>query len=267
MSIKLKDTRKRSENNQYYPHKLIMDATVKNNEFPITKLRGEKDKEYVLGIKPSFSSSPKSDYFAISVLELSSNGWMMAHLVHSYQVAGGNLKNHLNYIYSLFEHFNIQLVSCDASGFDALYDSLDFDKIGDCEFEKQYFTRDWTRQANEYLYANLCHRKLMFAGKATAHSEIFNIIDSISPSILLSKRFFSEFRNQIMDSIEQQDFLIQDTKNQCGLVCVSKGNGGLKFDMPDRLKRIDSEVRPRIDGYKSLLIANWAVKDYLEYNN
>ena len=84
----------------YFSAKKMHLCTVPDGESPTTKIVGDKDKKYILGIDPSFSNSPSSDYFAMSLLELddeTSSGT----LVHSYAVAGGNLKDHIKYLYHL----------------------------------------------------------------------------------------------------------------------------------------------------------------------
>ena len=116
----------------YFSAKKMHLCTVPDGESPTTKIVGDKDKKYILGIDPSFSNSPSSDYFAMSLLELddeTSSGT----LVHSYAVAGGNLKDHIKYLYHLMSNFNIQLICIDNAGYqfiDGANESEHFKKDG-----------------------------------------------------------------------------------------------------------------------------------------
>ena len=116
----------------YFSAKKMHLCTIPDGESPTTKIVGDKDKKYILGIDPSFSNSPSSDYFAMSLLELddeTSSGT----LVHSYAVAGGNLKDHIKYLYHLMSNFNIQLICIDNAGYqfiDGANESEHFKKDG-----------------------------------------------------------------------------------------------------------------------------------------
>ena len=78
------------------------ECTVPDGEAPHTLVTGNPEKEYILGIDPSFSNSPSSDYFAMSLLELDEGSYT---LVHSYAVAGGDLKNHIKYLFYLYKNY------------------------------------------------------------------------------------------------------------------------------------------------------------------
>ena len=96
----------------YFSAKKMHEFTVPDGEAPHTLITGSPEKEYVLGIDPSFSNSPSSDYFAMSLLELDEGSYT---LVHSYAVAGGDLKNHIKYLFYLYKHFNIKMIIIDLS--------------------------------------------------------------------------------------------------------------------------------------------------------
>ena len=76
-----------------------------------------KNKEYILAIDPSFSNSPSSDFFAMSVLELDEEKTTFSTLVHGYAVAGGDLKNHIKYLHYLVNYFNFSMIIIDNAGY------------------------------------------------------------------------------------------------------------------------------------------------------
>ena len=82
----------------YFSAKKMHECTIPDGEKQHTLVKGERDKEYILAIDPSFSNSPSSDFFAMSVLELDEEKRTTATLVHGYAVAGGDLKDHIKYL-------------------------------------------------------------------------------------------------------------------------------------------------------------------------
>ena len=277
----------------YFSAKKMHLCTVPDGESPTTKIVGDKDKKYILGIDPSFSNSPSSDYFAMSLLELddeTSSGT----LVHSYAVAGGNLKDHIKYLYHLMSNFNIQLICIDNAGYqfiDGANESEHFKKDGikinfmnfdsnkegvDYQKEirkfkrehnqdsgyicfKQVFTSEWLRKANEYLQSNIDHKRIWFGSKTVANTTAFNKYSSAGVDLKLVNE------NNILDFIETQDSLIHQTKKQCALVEVkSTAKGTQTFDLPQHLKRSTSALRARKDNYTTLMLANWATKCYYD---
>ena len=71
-------------------------------ELPTTR-KGDPESKYICAIDPSFSNSPSSDYFAMSGVELDEE-MKTGTLVHSYAVAGGDLKDHIQYFNYLCGH-------------------------------------------------------------------------------------------------------------------------------------------------------------------
>ena len=66
----------------YFSAKKMHLCTIPDGESPTTKIVGDKGKKYILGIDPSFSNSPTSDFFAMSILELDEETQQTT-LVHS----------------------------------------------------------------------------------------------------------------------------------------------------------------------------------------
>lgn len=277
----------------YFSAKKMHECTIPDGETPTTLIKGKPDGKYILGIDPSFSNSPSSDFFAMSLLEVDEND-KTGTLVHSYAVAGGDLKNHIKYLHYLVNNFNIEMICIDNAGYqfiDSAKESEIFSdskvKLGFFEFDsnaegvnyvrairnakskynkedgsicfKQIFTSDFIRRANEYLQASIDHRRIWFASRTTANGSVF---DRTSNQRVPVKETGAE---NTLDLIEIQDDLIHQTKKQCALIEVkSTAKGTQTFDLPSHLKRSTSANRARRDNYTTLMLANWALKSYFD---
>lgn len=280
----------------YFSAKKMHECTIPDGENPTTLIRGKSDCKYILGIDPSFSNSPSSDFFAMSLLEVDS-GTNEGTLVHSYAVAGGDLKDHINYMFYLYTNFNIELIVIDNAGYqflDSCNESENFVNAGInlkfIDFEstkegqdyqkqlrkfkrdlnktdhkicfKQNFTSDFLRKANEHLQAAIDHRKIWFASRATANGSAFDKQSNLNVNLSLTGC------KNVGELIESQDSLIYATKKQCALVEVkSTAKGTQTFDLPQHLKRSTSAHRARKDNYTTLMLANWGLKCYSESQN
>ena len=274
----------------YFSAKKMHECTIPDGEHPTTKVRGDSELKYICAIDPSFSNSPTSDYFAMSVMELNQET-NTSTLVHGYAVAGGDLKDHIQYFEYLCDAFDFEMICIDNAGFqfiDSCNESKTFTKNLDFfEFNsdaeginyekeirrarkeynkeagkicyKQIFTSNWLRKANEHLQASIDHKRLWFASKATASTEAFNRMTNQTISYKYPQG------ETILDLIEEQDNLIYQTKKQCALIEVkSTAKGTQTFDLPQHLKRNTSVSRARRDNYTTLMIGNWAVKCYYD---
>lgn len=275
----------------YFSARKMHDCTIPDGQTPTSKIIGKSGEKYILGIDPSFSNSPSSDYFAMSVLELDEDTGHGT-LVHSYAVAGGDLKDHIKYLSYLLESFNIVFICIDNAGyqfidgcnesewfnknklelkfmdFDSDKEGIDYDKeLRKARFQynvenkkivyKQVFTSNWLRKANEYLQACIDHKKLWFASRVTAHGTQFDRVSS--SKIPINKTG----HDSLLDLIEFQDSWIYQTKKQCALIEVkSTAKGTQSFDLPHHLARSVSASRARKDNYTTLMLANWALKCY-----
>ena len=275
----------------YFSAKKMHLCTIPDGESPTTLIRGKSGAKYILGIDPSFSNSPSSDFFAMSLLEVSEDIGDGT-LVHSYAVAGGDLKQHINYLYYLYTNFNIELIVIDNAGYqflDSCNESENFVNAGInlkfLDFEaakegedynkeirrlkrdlnksdhkicfKQNFTSDFLRKANEHLQAAIDHKKLWFASRTTANGSAFDKQSNYNINLKLVEE------NNIGEFIETQDTLVYSTKKQCALVEVkTTAKGTQTFDLPQHLKRSTSPHRARKDNYTTLMLANWGLKCY-----
>ena len=281
----------------YFSAKKMHECTVEDGLEPHTKIIGSRDKEYILAIDPSFSNSPSSDFFAMSVLELNEENEDLATLVHSYAVAGGDLKDHIKYLHYIYTNFNIKLICIDNAGFqfidsaneseifrndkislqflplDTMKQGTDYslmlksikrkyDPVNHAICFKQLFNTDYIRTANEYLQACIDHKKINFASRTSACGSFFSKVSSQRTPLK------SIGYNNTGELIELQDDLIYQTKKQCSLIEVkSTSKGTQSFDLPQHLKRSNSVNRARRDNYTTLMMANWAFKTYRDLKN
>ena len=277
----------------YFSAKKMHLCTIPDGKKPTTLLKGKKDSKYILAIDPSFSNSPASDFFAMAVVELDEEN-KEGILVHNYAVAGGDLKDHIRYLYYVYTNFNIELIVIDNAGYQFLDGANEselflkeninlkfFDFDSDAEEEnykvmltksrreynkqnhkicfKQVFTSEFIRKANEDLQANIDHKKIWFASRASAHGDAY--------SAMTSQKIRTDLVKE-QDSgtfIETQDELVYQVKRQCALVEVKTTPRGTQtFDLPLHLKRSTSVSRARKDNYTALMLANWGVKSYYD---
>ena len=136
----------------YFSAKKMHECTIPDGETPTTRIRGKSDSKYILGIDPSFSNSPTSDYFAMSMLELDDET-QSGTLVHSYAVAGGDLKNHIRYLHYLVKNFNFEMIIIDNAGYqfiDGAVESKDFKqtstKLEFLDFDSNKEGEDYNKQ-------------------------------------------------------------------------------------------------------------------------
>ena len=277
----------------YFSAKKMHECTIPDGQEPTTLIRGAKGKKYIVGIDPSFSNSPSSDYFAISILEIDEER-KEGTLVHNYAVAGGDLKDHINYFFYVLTSFDIDMICIDNAGyqfldscnesesfvnagislkfieFDSTKEGIDYGKeirklktsYNKSNYKicfKQNFTSEFIRKANEHLQACIDHKHIWFASRTTANGSAF---DKQNGSLINLKMTGAETTS---DLIETQDALIHQTKKQCALIEVkSTAKGTQTFDLPQHLKRSTSSNRARRDNYTALMLANWSLKCYFD---
>jgi len=277
----------------YFSAKKMHQCTIADGEEPTTRVTGKKGSKYILAIDPSFSNSPSSDFFAMALVEVNYEKKDIT-LVHNYAVAGGNLKDHIKYLFYIVNSFNIEMICIDNAGYQFIdganehalfrkkntsFKFIDFtsDKDGiDHERQikklkrelnktsgkicfKQTFTTEFIRKGNEHLQACIDHKKIWFASRTTANGAVFDMASASKVGLNLVKE------PTILDFIEKQDDLIYSTKKQCALIEVkSTTKGTQSFDLPQHLKRSVSPNRARKDNYTALMLACWASKCYFE---
>jgi hypothetical protein len=139
---------------------------------------------------------------------------------------------------------------------------------------KQYFTSFFLGRANSYLQTCIDHKKIWFASRASNHPDILeNIFTMNLPMEYIYPRGIgdkadNEYETKkltVREFIEQQDFIVQDTKDQCANVEVTTTSRGTQsFDLPSHLRKSTSINRARKDNYTTLMLGNWGVKAYFD---
>jgi len=277
----------------YFSAKKMHECTIPDGEEPSMRIIGQSDKEYILGIDPSFSNSPTSDFFAMTIMELDGET-RQGTLVHCYALAGGDLKDHINYLTYILTNFNIIMIVIDNAGYqfiDSANESEPFikNKINLSFFDfntekegveydkelrsarrgynketgkiciKQVFSTNFIRKANEQLQADIDHKRIWFASRVTADGAIFNRVSTQRVPIKMTGH------ENLLELIEFQDDFVYQTKKQCSLIEVkSTSKGTQSFDLPQHLRRSNSPNKARKDNYTTLMLANWGVKRYYD---
>jgi len=285
----------------YFNARKLHECTIKSGDFPTTQIKGDKGSEYILAIDPSYSGSKTSDYFAMGVYLINKEERRIT-LVHTYGKAGGNIKDHYNYLTYLLTFFNIVFVIPDITNgadFISSYNEstvckeknikLDFveckfDNLSDQEYieeikklKQQYnkitgkiaigqiFGTHSVTTMNQNLQLMIDKQKIWFASAVGANDEMLNKYKGITLPFSFTDKFDKTYQD--IDFLEEQDYWITETKAQIALIEVkTTATGTLQFDLPGNLKRSSSTNpnRPRKDQYTCCLMAGWAAKIYFD---
>lgn len=187
--------------NSFYSMKAMEDCTVPFGQTPCVELVGDPTSTYIMSVDPSWAENEGSDFFAMEVFRLCKDGRFRQ--VHSYAVAGGKLKDHINYFHYLFTHFRPKFIIMDNAGGVQFLNSVNESKkfkdskiqlqeIKEVDFEDtvdyqsqlkkarreynpeikkivymQTFNSAWLLRANHLLQANINNKRIQFAGEAS----------------------------------------------------------------------------------------------------
>lgn len=191
----------------FFSAKAMELCSIPFNQAPVVEIKGSPNASYVLAVDPSWAENESSDFFAMIVFKvLGDNKYMQ---VHSYAVAGGKLKDHMNYFHYLWTNFNIKFIIMDNAGGVQFLNSINeskkfrdakihFQEIKDVDFTNtddyqgelrrarreynlasrkivymQSFGSDWLLRSNHLLQANINHKRIMFAADAQGIEEEF----------------------------------------------------------------------------------------------
>jgi intein/homing endonuclease len=285
----------------YFKVSKMAACTVPDGEGQSVEVIGDKKAEYILSFDPSWSESDGSDDFAIHVIKLNPEK-KSGTIVHSYALAGANLKKHILYFHYLYTHFNIKMIVGDYNGgvqfINSCNESEIFKKAGihiqciDSDFDDpQNYNADlrsarnqynveskkicilrkpssqWIRSANEMLQAAFDHKKIWFAG--TALDDDYS--RQKSAIIPIDEITFSKYNDEgdsyakQIDLIEHLKDTIDATKVQCALIQVSTtANGSQSFDLPYNLKKQRNADKARKDSYSAIVLGNWLMNVYFD---
>lgn len=289
----------------YFRAAKMVACSIEDGATPTLELIGDKSSEYVVAIDPSLSGSESSDHFAMCVMKIIQrlDGKKIGMVVHSYAVAGGNLKDHAMYLHYLLTHFNVVYLAIDASQGNEVefinmcnqserFKRAKIELIDiECEFakdnfnempeqirksynrtigrivQKQPFGSSFQKAANEYLQGCFDHKGIMFAAKIAANSdESGKNIDIGSETVIPLLKDHEELCELSPSQfIEHQDNLLDLTRKECSMIQVKQSSLGTQnWDLPQNMKRTGGPNKVRKDSYSALLLGNWALKMYLE---
>ncbi|MEK6881509.1 MAG: hypothetical protein AABY22_17940, partial [Nanoarchaeota archaeon] len=288
------------DSDAYFDMKAMRAITLPTGELPTVELKGNSNSEYILAIDPSYSTSKASDDFGMKIIKIDKET-KVGYDVHNYAIAGGELKNHIRYLYYLLKNFNIVYVIVDVTGGglnfiescnnSALFQSsnmelkhfdLDLDPVNYIDTLKkskqsynltakkivhlQQFNLVNIRQMNEHLQYCINFKKIWFASNAAANGNAFERLIHTNLEPLMDGDRRSIYFETVGEFIRDQDAMIDETKKQCSLIQpkTNSATGTQRFDLPVELNKLTGENRPRKDSYTCLLMGAWALKVYLD---
>lgn len=290
----------------YFRASKMLDCSIPDKQQPCLELIGEKGAEYVLGIDQALSGSEGSDHFAMCLMKLvkrPTDDRRIGMVVHSYAVAGGNLKDHMTYFLYILTNFNVIYIGLDASqgnelefvnscnqskafkenriellSIEADFKKDDFkelpaqirrsyNKTSGRILQKQPFGSAFQKLANEHLQACFDHKRILFAGKISANSDTAARGMDVDLSMLQSHADLIDPDTKSLsnnDFMELQDRLLDLTRKECAMIQVKATElGTLTFGLPQSAKRTSGPNKQRKDSYSALLLCNWAIHCYL----
>lgn len=290
------------ESDGYFRLSKMAACTAEDGEMPAVELKGMPKDEYILSFDPNWAGNSSADHFAMQVFKINKSDQKLA-LVHSYAIAGVDLKKHQRYFLYILKNFNIVGMCGDYNGgvqfIEAWNESsiakennmiigvLDVKFDNPIEYEedlrelkRQYNrgarkycvlrkpTSNWIREANERLQADIDHKRIIFASKAVEdHFEeqiSYNInVDELQWDIKPERK--SGKKAQMIDFIEFVKDNVELTKNQCANIEIKTNpQGSQTFDLPQHLKRQTGPHRARKDSYSALVLGNWFGRIYFD---
>lgn len=285
----------------YFDSKKMHQCTVKINDFPCVQLVGSKDSEYILAIDPSYSANKNSDYFAMGVY-LANKEERKITLVHTYGKAGGDIKNHFEYLSFILTHFNIVWVVIDAAGTEFIHgynesaeskdknlnlgvlSDVSFDTDDMTEYKKNLSTlkkkysytyknfvypqipsASTNRRMNEHLQNQISAEKVWFASPLNANESAMKRYEGFAPP-----GDFTNKQDKVMslqEWVDDQDSWIRETKAQTALIELqTSSNGSLQYKLPSHLANSEAEGKARKDHYTTLMLATFGAKIYFDMN-
>lgn len=285
----------------YFKVSKMAECTIQDGEGQSVEVIGDKSGEYILSFDPSWSESEGSDDFAMHVIKLNAEK-KSGTIVHSYALAGANLKKHIIYFHYLYTHFKIKMIVGDYNGgvqfINSCNESEIFKRAGieiqciDSDFDDpQNYNADlraarnqyneqskricilrkpsapWIRSANQMLQAAFDHKKIWFAGSALDG----DYSRQKSATIPIDEITFSKYKDEVDSYAKQIDFIehlkdtVDATKVQCALIQLSTtSNGSQSFDLPYNLKKQRNADKARKDSYSALILGNWLMNVYFD---
>jgi hypothetical protein len=292
------------ESDGYFRLSKMAACTIPDGDFPAVEVIGNPSDEYIISFDPNWAGNSSADHFAIQVFKVNREDQKVC-LVHSYAIAGVDLKEHMFYFFYLINHFNIVGICGDYNGGVQFINScneselfkkaalkintieVDFDKPELYHeellmFKNQYNQKErrycilrkpsasWIRSANEMLQASIDHKRILFASRAI--DEHFDEqrkktipVENLKWDLKLSK---TSQAAAMIDFIDHQKTMIELTKSECANIeVVSNPQGTQSFQLPQNLKRQKGPNRARKDSYSALVLGNWFSKILFDSGN
>lgn len=252
------------------------------------KLKGDRDKKYVIGVDPA----SESDNLAITVLEVHKDHrrivycWTTNRKQHKQEMKAGLTKEHDYYSYcarkirNLIDRYPCDLVGIDKQGggvaiiealqdpdkYDseagevAIWEVIDPDKPKDTDMYKglhiveliQFANPEWTYDANHGLRKDMEDKALLFPRyDAVSRVEAMERDKEARKYINMGDDVVS------FDTMEDCIDQIEELKYELSIIVHEKTNTGRdRWDTPEVKEGIGKKGRLKKDRYSSLLIAN-----------
>lgn len=292
------------ESDGYFRLSKMSACTIMDGEQPSVEIAGNAADEYIISFDPNWAGNSSADHFAMQVFKIdriSQKGC----LIHSYAIAGVDLKEHMFYFHYLLTHFNIVGICGDYNGgvqfiqscneSKLFQDSKIFINVMDVDFDKaesynddllsfknQYNTKEkrycilrkpsstWIREANEMLQAAIDHKRILFGARSIDSNfdeqRKKNIpVEELKWDLNIQR---SSKGAMMIDFIDHQKSNIELTKAQCANIEVaSNPQGTQSFQLPQNFRRQSGPNRARKDSYSALVLGNWFLKIFFDANN
>jgi hypothetical protein len=284
----------------YFSMNKMISCTIPDGEEPTLRLKGERDKKYIVSVDPNASNSPTSDDFAMCISELDEDG-QGATVVHNFAQHGKDLKEYINYFYYILTNFNVEMICLDHAGGETFIDACNASEIfqrgkieikifefsaekdgADLEQElqkarrgfnkehqriafTQVFNTDSIRKMNEWLQGCIDFKRIWFGSPIKGNNTSFMKATGANLDLkLLSLAKEGENKGEtISDFIDEQEALIKQVKYQCASIEVkTTAKGTQSFDLPQIMKRDTTANRMRKDSYTALLLNCWGIRNY-----
>jgi hypothetical protein len=283
------------ESDGYYRLSKMAACTIPDGEKPTVEIAGNPADEYTIAFDPNWAGNSSADHFAMHVFKLLRDEQKSV-LLHSYAIAGVDLKEHMRYFLYLLQSFNIVGICGDYNGgvqfIASCNESEIFKKAGiqiqcieevafdnpeeyhdelllmkekyDITSRKYCFLRkpssNWIRIGNEQLQAAIDHKRILFASKAIDE----DLVEQRKKSVPIEQLKYDlgipkqSPESMKLDFIDHQKTIIELTKSECANIeVISNPQGSQSFQLPQNLKRQTGPNRARKDSYSALVLGNW----------
>lgn len=291
------------EGSGYFSWASLEAATIHVDEKPSIKIKGDRDKKYLLSIDPNYSESETADHFAMSIIELDEKEESGV-LVHAYALAGSKLRKQSDYFQYILNNFNIVYIIVDNSGGpkfisdaeqflsgftgydgepikilfmeDTFMDGEEgiiqarrsYNTASGCIAHAQVFSKNnWISLANETLKYHIESKKLRFGGRLGDVG--LEVIKNQEIPIENLEFDLDEYDSPEMKKIEFGEHLnelIELTKKEMTLIEVTSNmTGNHSYDLAKEVKGNKKDpTRARRDSYTSLMLASYGMACYFK---